>query len=439
MPLPADPADTKKLVRIAVIGGGAKAVALAARASVLRELGHSNIEVTIYEEKQIGAHWSGTNGYTDGEQRLCTSPLRDLGFPYSSMDGDAVDIALRQKFSWQSYLQTSSRQAYSRWVDGGGLPPKHSEFAKYLQWAGAQSKAKVEHATVKKLRTVGDKWQILSRPSKRERVRSVWSTEFDGVVATGTGPARMLKPNEQGPRIFNGVDFWQRRGQLKKLCPKPDPDHPIVIVGAGGTAAAILAWLTRNGYRDHNIYMIADQAALFTRGDSFFENRLFSEDEAWQELSVQSRVDFVSRLNRGVVWGTVMSEVSTATKLVIINGRAAGPRKAKPKEKWVTVDVTKGNGQPFEAQASVLIDASGFRNWWFLDLIEALPVKQRSDREFLKELEAEMEQGLYFRDSKWKLPRLHAPMVSSAVGPGLVSLMSLGAMAERILRTYSPS
>ena len=57
--------------------------------------------------------------------------------------------------------------------------------------------------------------------------------------------------------------------------------------------------------------MVADQAALFTRGDSVFENRLFSDEAAWQALSIKSRQEFFNRLNRGVVWGTVMDEVSS--------------------------------------------------------------------------------------------------------------------------------
>lgn len=57
---------------IAVVGGGAKAAALAARAHALRKEGVADIGVTIFEQDEIGANWTGRGGYTDGAQRLCT-------------------------------------------------------------------------------------------------------------------------------------------------------------------------------------------------------------------------------------------------------------------------------------------------------------------------------------------------------------------------------
>ncbi|SFU23439.1 DUF2971 domain-containing protein [Paraburkholderia aspalathi] len=71
---------TSKTLRIAVIGGGPKAAALAAKAAVLRELKKADVQVTIFEPDQIGAAWTGESGYTDGEQRLCTIAERDVGY-----------------------------------------------------------------------------------------------------------------------------------------------------------------------------------------------------------------------------------------------------------------------------------------------------------------------------------------------------------------------
>ena len=59
--------STSTRVEIAVIGGGAKAAALAAKAFALRRARIADIHVTVFEQSEIGAHWSGKRGYTDGE------------------------------------------------------------------------------------------------------------------------------------------------------------------------------------------------------------------------------------------------------------------------------------------------------------------------------------------------------------------------------------
>ncbi|PHV07438.1 hypothetical protein CSQ96_09545 [Janthinobacterium sp. BJB412] len=58
--------------RVAVVGGGPKAVALAVKAKVLKALKLQDTEVVIFEKQSIGAAWEGSDGYSDGEQRLCT-------------------------------------------------------------------------------------------------------------------------------------------------------------------------------------------------------------------------------------------------------------------------------------------------------------------------------------------------------------------------------
>ena len=55
---------------VAIIGGGAKAAAIAAKAAALRAARRADIHVTIFERHAIGAHWDGGHGYTDGTQPL---------------------------------------------------------------------------------------------------------------------------------------------------------------------------------------------------------------------------------------------------------------------------------------------------------------------------------------------------------------------------------
>jgi mycobactin lysine-N-oxygenase len=427
--VPAAPSDGSEAdINIAVVGGGPKAAALAAKAAALRTAFNAGIHVTIFERAEIGAHWNGRHGYTDGTQRLCTPAERDLGFPYSSIYGPAVDAALHSGFSWAQYL-LSQRRAYGDWIDSGRKAPLHSDFAAYLRWAVMKADATVVRAEVSSLRVGKDgRWAIYGARRNLAPGRG-----FDGVVVASPGPARGVARTGKSSRVFDGVDFWRRLGEVRKAL-RRQPLDPIVIVGGGGTAAAILAWLTRNGYKDREIVMLAKQAALFTRGDSFFENRLFRHDDAWQALSRESQREFVGRLNRGVVWQTVMDEVAGASKLEIRSGQAK--RIVTRGRRGLFVEFTGDDGKVQRAVADIVVDASGFDAWWFMDLLKMFPRGKRASADFRSDLEESMSKFLHFAGKSWKLPPFHAPFHASRHGPGLSSLMSLGSMSDRILMAY---
>jgi mycobactin lysine-N-oxygenase len=422
-------AMTKK--NIAVIGGGAKAAALAAKAYALRQEGVADIGVTIFEQDVIGANWNGRAGYTDGAQRLCTPAERDLGFPYTTILGEPVASFTLKEFSWATFLG-SRRPSYRDWVDGGRRPPTHEDFASYLGWSVKKSDASVVQARVSRLSEKGDQWRVLSKTSAGSWT-AVSDTLFDGVVVTGPGPARGISKAGSSDRVFNGIDFWQRTGEIRKLLPSSRKDGQIAIIGAGGTAAAVLAWLCKNGHRDREIFIIADQGALYTRGDSVFENRLFSDDEAWNSLSASSKREFFDRLNRGVVWGTVMNEVATASRVRFQNGRAT---RVAPQSTHVEITVRRGDAIPVFLRPELLIDAAGFDSWWFLNLLTGVPPAIKRSDVYKDALRDGMNESLEFEGAPWTFPRLHAPMLSSTQGPGYGNLMALGAMSDLILRSY---
>ena len=56
-------------------------MAIAAKATVLEELGFAVPRVLILEKERIGFNWTRPSGYTDGAQTLGTRPEKDLGFP----------------------------------------------------------------------------------------------------------------------------------------------------------------------------------------------------------------------------------------------------------------------------------------------------------------------------------------------------------------------
>lgn len=103
---------------LAVIGAGAKAVAVAAKAAVLRECGVDVPDVVAIERQQVGANWQACGGWTDGQHRLGTSPEKDVGFPYRSaiLPGRNAEIDARMmRLSWQSYLVATGQ--FAEWVD----------------------------------------------------------------------------------------------------------------------------------------------------------------------------------------------------------------------------------------------------------------------------------------------------------------------------------
>ncbi len=82
-------------------------MAVAAKASVLREMGVEVPEVIAVERIGVGANWQASGGWTDGAHRLGTSPEKDVGFPYRSALVPRRNAELDERmtrYSWQSYL-----------------------------------------------------------------------------------------------------------------------------------------------------------------------------------------------------------------------------------------------------------------------------------------------------------------------------------------------
>ncbi|MDT5084167.1 MAG: mycobactin lysine-N-oxygenase, partial [Mycobacterium sp.] len=66
------------MTTLAVLGAGVKAVAVAAKAYVLGEMGIDAPTVVAIERIGVGANWQASGGWTDGAQRLGTSPEKDV-------------------------------------------------------------------------------------------------------------------------------------------------------------------------------------------------------------------------------------------------------------------------------------------------------------------------------------------------------------------------
>ncbi|WP_157215350.1 SidA/IucD/PvdA family monooxygenase [Flavisphingomonas formosensis] len=428
---------------IAIVGAGPKAAAIAAKADILNRVQKPQLQVTIFEQSAVAANWSGRYGYTDGEARLCTPAERDLGFPYDAGVFDPrIAAAMYAEYSWGAYLlehvRADAQSGFNNWVNRGRSPPTHAEFAGYVEWAIAKSSATLEIGTVTRLEPTPHGWRIHRRgPGGRSRSQGL----FDGVVFTGPGaPLHRVERLGTSARITDGRDFWKDPDGF--LAQPTASDEPVIILGAGGTAAAIAARTVR-ARPPRDILIIGDQAALFTRSEAFFESQIFTDDAIWERLEPNTRRGFTDRLNRGVVWSTISDELARSPKVRFEPGRG---EKIEVRTGLAGEEILveyRRSGKTIGTYASLAIDASGFDTWWFATLLppamrDRLTAANAKKQKAMREAVADG-MSKYLELFNEAPGPIHAPMLSQAVGPGFMSLMALGAMSDRILDRYLPS
>lgn len=270
--------------RLAVVGAGAKAVAVAAKAAVLRDMGVDVPDVVALERSGVAANWRAGGGWTDGRQRLGTSPEKDVGFPYRSglVPGRDADVDERMmRFSWQSYLVATDQ--FVGWIDRGRPAPTHESWAGYLRWVADVSGLDVVRGEVVRIEVDESRWILHTREAR---------LAADTVMITGPGqPDRSMLSGD--PRVLSIAQFWQRAGGHDRIVA-----DSVAVIGGGETAASILNELFH--HRVSAITAISPQATLFTRGEGFFENSLFSDPTGWRSLTQAERRDCIARTDRGV-------------------------------------------------------------------------------------------------------------------------------------------
>lgn len=453
------------VVKLAIMGAGPKAAAIVAKASVINSIQASNkrrieFKIDVFDPRGIGANWQGGDaGYSDGEQPLCTPIERDLGFPYLSelknridkmqfksqsrseviesavkglTAGEApsasvnIDQELAQRFSWQAFKVSNG--SFHDWVNRGRKPPSHREFVSYLKWSFNASEKEIITEEIVGLTPKHGQWIVHAKKSDSNQEKS--HSAYAGVIITGPGPSsRRFETDATKHRMFNGDDFWTRRTEVEDLL--KNRQASVVVLGGGGTGAAILSWMARKGFTWCPITLVGSQATVYARIDNAFENRLFSSNDLWQRLTRENKVAFFDRINRGVVWSNVLHDVEGFEQFDVVDGLASSVRLLGDD---LAVHI-KGRSKP--VTATLVIDATGFNAWHFMDLIRH-PFIRPSTKEEKEAIKEKMAENLTLRFGRSRLPPLHAPGLSDFLGPGLGSLMSLGAMSDRILGAYLP-
>ena len=419
--------------KIAIVGAGPKAAAIIAKAFVLNKLGIGKLEIDIFEEHEIAANWDGQYGHTDGQQKLGTPPEKDIGFPYESLFGKQVDEELFQ-FSWESYL--IAHKLYGSYIDRGKPHPFHSEWAKYLRWVCSKANANIRINRVVKLDLIeNDRFRVFYLKKGEEK-----SDDYDGVVFTG--PGQPLKVGNKGhewihAKIIDGQQYWTNIPIFREL----SNDRRVAIIGAGETAASIAVSLTRN-CPNINIEIINRAGVLYTRGESFYENEIYTNPKRWDDLDEVDRLEFIRRTDRGVFSVESKKEIDQSTRIKTITGTVIGIERDG---KTVIVELDRIN-QKKEYIYDVVIVAIGFDPLWPLDLLTEdkrsnFPTVNRQRRQSALKTVSNMVDK-FLRVSlplaeNGKYVNLHLPMLSGLKQcPGFPNLSCLGHLSDRIIATY---
>jgi len=404
---------------LAIIGAGAKAVAVAAKAGVLREMGVEVPDVVAVERSDVAANWRAGGGWTDGRQRLGTSPEKDVGFPYRStlVPGRDTDLDERMmRFSWQSYLVATDQ--FVGWVDRGRPAPTHDTWAGYLRWVGDVVGLKVVRGEVVQISVDGSRWVLHTHES---------SLSADTVMVTGPGqPERSMLSGD--PRVLSIAQFWQRAAQHDRIVAES-----VAVIGGGETAASMLNELFH--HRVSAITAISPQATLFTRGEGFFENSLFSDPTGWRSLTQAERRDCIARTDRGVFSARVQESLLADERIKHLRGRVA--RVVNRDDRiWITL-CTDNCGEPQETlhRFDLVIDGSGADPLWFLPLMSpaSLSLLELGVGGPLtgERLEESIGHDLAVVGVT---PKLVLPNLSGVnEGPGFPNLSCLGLLSDRVL------
>lgn len=446
-----------------VLGAGPKALAIAAKHSVLRRRGYIVPNLVIVDRQGVAAHWSGSFGFTDGRRILGTLPEKDVGFPYASTcwgsaDANAAIDAAMTAFSWPSYL--IAEHTYSDWIDRGRSRPLHREWSEYLQWVATRIGMNIQRGEVQRIgRTAdGERWQLACQSADT----APFTLEGDGLVITGPGAPITIPGQPQGhPRVLDGATVWRN---MEEFALRHDPTSAPVnigVIGTGETAAAIVVALLDVLADAAIIEVFTPHGVLYSRDEGFEENRVFSDPDAnwaslsgkqkeaqqwsslaeshkrtfrWSSLTEKDRREFVRRTDRGVFSVQAMNDITRARNVRSAVGAARGMR-ASPN--CVLVEAEYGD-KIYHAQYDYVVVARGFDPLWFTALFD------EQSREQLHRATGKIDIAAVERTIGRDLtvdgftPRLHLPMLAGvAQGPGFPNLSSLGLLADRVLYPYT--
>ena len=405
---------------LAVLGAGPKGIAIAVKARALAEAGLDAPRVVLVDRGPVAGNWTGRQGYTSGLLPLGTPAEKDVGFPYPDSWGaaSAAVTAAMGGYSWARHLMRHG--GYADWVDRGRLRPTHRRWSSYLREVADRAGAEVVAAEAVGLEADGPRWRLALRPGD-----ALWA---DGVVSTGPGPPVTVPGQpEQHPRVLDGRTFW-----LRPRLAAPGVAQSVCVIGGGETAASVVIGLLKMAHKRSTVDVLTSRGVLYSRGESYEENRLFSDPGDWPRLAEAHRREFLDRTDRGVFSQQAEATLNASPGFRTLAGRAvhidAGDRQ-------VVVTIQYGPERERVAYDLVVV-AIGFRARWFEDLLG--PQARARLAAALDGAELDRRIGVDLSVTGLD-PPLHLPVLAGlAQGPGFPNLSCLGLLSDRVLRRYVP-
>ncbi|BBY53129.1 NADPH-dependent L-lysine N(6)-monooxygenase MbtG [Mycobacterium koreense] len=403
---------------LAVVGAGAKAVAVAAKAAALRQMGIATVDVVAIERTAVAANWRAEGGWTDGRQRLGTNPEKDVGFPYRSRlvpGRDAELDAALQRWSWQAFLIATDQ--FVGWVDRGRPAPSHDTWAQYLRWVAEMAGLNVIRGELVSVDVDATRWNLHTRGS---------TVVADALMITGPGQSeRSMLPGD--PRVLSIAQFWRRAGGRDRISAEK-----VAVIGGGETAASMLNELFH--HRVASVTAISPQPTLYTRGEGYFENSLFSDPDRWRGLTRAERLDCISRTDRGVFSARVQEALLADERIRHLRGRVTNLTEHDGRI-WATV---RNGGDEHDTGLhgfDLVIDGSGADPMWFTALLAA-SARERVQAAVGDAVTASALQETIGADLAvtGMSPTLFLPNLAGlSQGPGFPNLSCLGLLSDRIL------
>jgi mycobactin lysine-N-oxygenase len=409
--------------RLLVIGGGPKAAAIAAKSKVLRELvGQTEApEIYVLDNVELCANWTGKYGFTSGSQRLGTPPEKDIGFPYHK-DKKCPELTDRlfAEYSWLSF-QALKKGTFGDWVDRGRPHPTHKEWADYITYVIKETADKtIIPGSVEKITQNGKVWNVLTRLRGRDV-----EYEFSGIVVTGPGECKIPQDIEipATSRIIQGEQFWRAHRDIVGRIHSHEDALPVVVIGGGETVAAIVSYLVDEFEgSDLKIVVLTRSGTIFSRGEGYHENRVFTQYENWVALPSAVRWDVIKRADRGVFSIEVARKLASARN---VDHRFMKVNSVKSGRTSVTLN---GN---FDCQLAIF--ALGFDPYWFARLLDPKLQKIFAGEKNQLTVQTNIGHDLSV-DHRNLTAKLYLPMIAGfAQGPGFPNLSCLGLLSDRIL------
>lgn len=418
-----------------VVGAGAKAAGIATKVHILNSLGVRRLSLKVIEANTAAASWLGRNGMTSGEEPLAVTPIKDVGFPYQSFEefgeaGEAIDAAL-SAFTWQQYMISSRR--YARWVDAGSPQVRHRNYGEYLTWVLSRATEGVSHVharvTQVSLDEAGERWIVeVSEPDGASRHTGA------ALVLTGPGIHRSF-PHE--PAVASRVFHCDSRREEFARIPE-DRSCDVAIVGGGESALSATMFL--RGLRPSCRFTIYTPMLPMSRGESFLENRVFSNPDAveWSSLDQRTRRDFVKHSDRGVFDPPSLAAIAYDDRCRFVTGRVTDVGAAGDGE-GVRLEYESPEGA-VSREHDYVANCTGFDLLAQLRTLFPAAVREEIERQvgplWDQPAGTEVPIGRHL-ELKGMRPRLQIPgLAGLSQGPGFANLGAIGLLSNRVLQPF---